>query len=72
MKQAIRETPIASRTELFRITPACLQTYHTEQQTTANKLEIDDSQFDKANSRFSASHTSLRNTVRALCTTNIK
>ena len=50
-----------------------MQTYHTKLQTTANELEIDDSQFEKkTNGRFSASQTSLQNTVRALPTTNIK
>ena len=49
-----------------------MQTQHSKLQTTANKLEIDDSQFEKANGKFSASQASLQNTVGALHTTNIK
>ena len=72
MKQAIRKPLIASRTKTFHITSACLQRYNTKLQTTARKLEIDDRQFEKAHSSFSANQSRLQNAVRALCTTNMK
>ena len=49
-----------------------MQTYHTKLQTTVNELEIDDSQFEKVHSRFSANQTGLQNTLRASHTTDIK
>ena len=63
MKQAIRETPYCIKNWNSPYN-SCLQTPHTKfVQTTGNELEIDDRQFEKADSRFSAKQTRLQNTV---------
>ena len=49
-----------------------MQTYHTKLQTTGNELETDDSQIDKAHSKFSANQTRLQKALRALRTTDVK
>ena len=72
MKLTIRETPYCIKNWKIPHNSCSLQTYDTKLQTTANELEIDDRQFEKAHSNFSANQTSLQNKVRAVYTTNIK